>query len=80
MIGICDEVANGKIAGRFVNKDPLIEEGQFNHTSLIDFQDNIPSVGDPFSIEAAQDAVRALQPVLETKLLPRAQKSPVSTN
>ncbi|MFO0749741.1 MAG: imelysin family protein [Myxococcota bacterium] len=44
MIGICDEVANGKIADPFDARDPLLEESQFSHNSLQDFQDNIRSV------------------------------------
>lgn len=44
MAGICDEVANGKIAGPFDAKDPQLEESQFSHNSLLDFQDNIRSV------------------------------------
>lgn len=44
MAGICDEVANGKIADPFDAKDPLLEESQFSHNSLIDFQNNIRSV------------------------------------
>ncbi len=44
MAGICDEVANGKIADPFDNKDPLLEESQFSHNSLLDFQDNMRSV------------------------------------
>lgn len=44
MAGICDEVANGKIADPFDAKDPLLEESQFSHNSLFDFQDNMRSV------------------------------------
>lgn len=128
MIGICDEVANGKIADPYDARDPLLEESQFSHNSLIDFQNNLRSVENaytgkvpdagtagrglsawvatrdgaldshiraqitaaiaavaaipgPFSeaiatpsaypqIEAAQEAIRALQSTLETRLLP----------
>lgn len=44
MAGICDEVANGKIADPFDARDPLLEESQFSHNSLVDFQNNIRSV------------------------------------
>lgn len=44
MAGICDEVANGKIADPFDARDPLLEESQFSHNSLIDFQNNMRSV------------------------------------
>jgi len=44
MVGICDEVANGKIADPYDAHDPQLEESQFSHNSLIDFQNNIRSV------------------------------------
>jgi uncharacterized iron-regulated protein len=44
MIGICDEVANGKIADPFDGNDPTLEESQFSDNSLADFQNNIRSV------------------------------------
>lgn len=44
LIGICDEVGNGKIAEPFTNQDPHLEESQFSFNSLIDFQNNIRSV------------------------------------
>lgn len=44
MAAICDEVANGKIADPFDARDPLLEESQFSHNSLVDFQNNMRSV------------------------------------
>lgn len=44
MSGICDEVANGKIAGPYDAHDPQLEESRFSHNSLTDFQNNIRSV------------------------------------
>ena len=44
MIGICDEVANGKIADPFVEEDPRLVESQFSFNSIADFQNNIRSV------------------------------------
>lgn len=44
MIGICDEVANGKIADPYDAHDPTLVESQFSYNSLSDFQDNIRSV------------------------------------
>ena len=44
MSGICDEVANGKIADPYDAHDPFLEESQFSHNSLIDFQNNMRSV------------------------------------
>jgi uncharacterized iron-regulated protein len=44
MIGICDEVANGKIAAPYDEQDPQLVESQFSGNSLTDFQNNIRSV------------------------------------
>lgn len=44
MIGICDEVANGKIADPYDAHDPELVESQFSYNSLADFQDNLRSV------------------------------------
>jgi len=46
MSGICDEVANGKIADPYDAHDPNLVESQFSFNSLIDFTDNIVSVRD----------------------------------
>jgi putative iron-regulated protein len=44
MIGILDEVANGKIADPYDAKDPELVESQFAYNSLSDFANNIRSV------------------------------------
>lgn len=44
MIGICDEVAYGKIAEPFKERDPNLIESQFSYNSLLDFADNIRSI------------------------------------
>jgi len=44
MIGICDEVASGKISGPYSEQDRTKEESQFSDNSNADFQDNIRSV------------------------------------
>lgn len=44
LVGICDEVANGKIADPFSQQDRSLEESQFSDNSINDFQDNIRSV------------------------------------
>ncbi|HKE13514.1 MAG TPA: imelysin family protein [Kofleriaceae bacterium] len=44
MAGICDEVANGKIAEPFGARDPNLVESQYSFNSLLDFQDNMRSV------------------------------------
>jgi putative iron-regulated protein len=44
MSGICDEVANGKIAEPYDERDPNLVESQYSFNSLSDFQDNMRSV------------------------------------
>ena len=44
MIGILDEVANGKIADPFDEQDTKLVESQFSFNSLADFEDNVRSV------------------------------------
>jgi putative iron-regulated protein len=44
MIGICDEVANGKIEEPFATQNPLLEESPFSYNSITDFTNNIKSV------------------------------------
>jgi len=44
MIGICDEVANGKMFDPFTAADPSLEESPFSQNSLTDFKNNITGV------------------------------------
>lgn len=44
MSGICDEVANGKIADPYDARDPNLVESQYSFNSLPDFADNLRSV------------------------------------
>ena len=44
MIGICDEVANGKIAEPFLQQDPSLEESPFAQSSITDFTNNVKGV------------------------------------
>jgi putative iron-regulated protein len=44
MAGICDEVANGKIAEPFNAQNPSLEESPFSGNSIIDFTNNIKGV------------------------------------
>lgn len=44
MAGICDEVANGKIAEPFNAEDASLEESPFAQNSLVDFTNNMKSV------------------------------------
>lgn len=49
MIGICDEVANGKIAGPYDEQDTRLVESQFSWNSLADFQNNMRSVQNAYN-------------------------------
>lgn len=44
MIGICDEVANGKISEPYLAQDPSLEESPFAFNSITDFTNNMRSV------------------------------------
>lgn len=44
MIGICEEVAAGKIGEPFINQDPSLEESPYSQNSMIDFTNNVRSV------------------------------------
>jgi len=44
MAGICDEVANGKLAEPYEAQDPSLEESPFASNSIIDFTNNIKGV------------------------------------
>lgn len=44
MIGICDEVAGGKIGEPFLLQDPSLEESPYSNNSLTDFLSNMQSV------------------------------------
>lgn len=77
MIGICDEVAKGKIADPLDNRDPLLEESQFSHNSLIDFQNNIRSIQNAYtgrvpdagtSGRGLSDWVASKNPTLDAKV------------
>ena len=49
MIGICDEVANGKIADPLTQRDPRLVESQFSFNSIVDFQNNLRSVSNVYA-------------------------------
>jgi putative iron-regulated protein len=44
MIGICDEVASGKIGEPFIQGDPSLEESPYSQNSMTDFKNNLKSV------------------------------------
>lgn len=49
MVGICDEVANGKIADPYDAHDAMLVESQFALNSLTDFQNNLRSVENAYT-------------------------------
>lgn len=76
MSGICDEVANGKIADPYDAHDPQKVESQFSFNSLLDFSDNIRGVLNAYTGDAAAagtmgrglaDFVAAADPELDTR-------------
>jgi putative iron-regulated protein len=62
MSGICDEVANGKIADPYDARDPNLVESQYSFNSLSDFQDNMRSVLNAYTsdFEAGETEGRGL--------------------
>lgn len=55
MIGICDEVANGKIAEPFNFVNPALEESPFSQNSLADFRNNMIGVRNVYYGKYLQD-------------------------
>ncbi|HWN69390.1 MAG TPA: imelysin family protein [Haliangium sp.] len=51
MIGIADEVANGKIADPFDQQDTTLVESQFSFNSLTDFTNNVRSIQHAYTAE-----------------------------
>lgn len=77
MIGILDEVANGKIADPYDAKDPELVESQFAYNSLSDFSNNIRSVenaylghlqGETAKGKSFSDLVKAENPELDARV------------
>lgn len=69
MSGICDEVANGKLAGPYDAHDPDLVESQFSGNSLPDFADNLRSVYNAYTgdVEAAGTTGRGLDEVVAAR-------------
>lgn len=67
IMGICDEVANGKIADPFNQRNPNIVESQFSGNSLTDFANNIDGAKSAY-VTAISDLVAAANPALDTKV------------
>lgn len=55
MIGICDEVANGKIDEPFSTGNAALEESPFSQNSLVDFKNNITGVKNVYFGKYTQD-------------------------
>ncbi len=76
MSGICDEVANGKIADPYDAHDPNLVESQYSFNSLDDFADNLRSVENAYTGEVPaagtpgrglDEVVRAVDPALDAR-------------
>jgi predicted lipoprotein len=57
---ISDEVANGKLADPFKEKNPELVESQFAHSSLSDFADNLRSVDNIYGAAGQTHSISAL--------------------
>jgi putative iron-regulated protein len=82
MSGICDEVANGKIADPYDSRDPEKVESQFSFNSLLDFADNIRGVLNAYTGDAPAAAssgrglneyVAAIDPALDVRFRAEVQ-------
>lgn len=76
VIGICDEVANGKISDPFDQHDRTLEESQFSNNSNADFADNIRSVQNVYMGQygsATTTGLRALVMAKQPSLDPTIQ-------
>ncbi len=77
MVGILDEVANGKIADPYDAQDPTLVESQFSYNSLTDFRNNLRSVENAYagaafggsSATSMSDWVASQNPELDERIL-----------
>jgi predicted lipoprotein len=83
IVGIADEVANGKITDPFQQDDPRLVESQFSFNSLTDFTNNIESIrnvyegGSPQGCSAAglSSYVLTVNPALDAQIRNRIAAS-----
>jgi len=68
MIGICDEVANGKIAEPFNTQDAMLEESPFAKNSITDFVNNMKSVQNVYLGNYSTDG-KGIEDVIKSKNL-----------
>ena len=68
MVGICDEVANGKIQEPLAAMDPSLEESPFSFNSITDFTNNIKSVQNVYLGKFTSDG-RGLEDIVRTSNL-----------
>ncbi|RDV37178.1 peptidase M75 [Bradymonadaceae bacterium TMQ3] len=69
LVGILDEVANGKIGDPYTEQDTLLVESQFAFNSLSDFKDNMRSVQNAYlgRVEAASTSGSGLTVFVSAK-------------
>lgn len=68
LIGICDEVANGKIAEPFNTQDAMLEESPFAKNSITDFINNMKSVQNVYTGNYNTDG-KGLEELIKAKNL-----------
>jgi predicted lipoprotein len=68
MIGICEEVGEGKIGEPFAAQNPMLEESPFSNNSIADFTDNMRSVQNCYLGKYFNDGL-GLEDLVKTKNL-----------
>lgn len=74
ILGIADEVGNGKINDPFTQRDVTLEESRFSNNSKADFQDNIRSIKHVYTGDynkagsGLDDIVRSKNTALDTRI------------
>jgi putative iron-regulated protein len=76
LVGIADEVANGKITDPFQQEDPRLVESQFSFNSLTDFTNNMESIRNVYEGSTPQGCsaaglsayVATVDPTLDAKI------------
>jgi predicted lipoprotein len=74
MLGICDEVANGKIADPFDARNPDIVESQFSFNSIADFSNDIRGVQDGYT-KAVSIYISSVDSGLDAKVKEQIQNA-----
>jgi putative iron-regulated protein len=88
LVGIADEVANGKITDPFQQEDPRLVESQFSFNSLTDFTNNMESIRNVYEGSTPQGCsaagvsswVATVDPALDAKIRDEIEDAKVAIN